>query len=75
MTSPQYTTGPTAAGPQHYYGSTDEPTLSYTRSPPAYVDDEALLGGAPRSSEDNVSFDSERSADFVEKYFFEEAGG
>lgn len=57
MTSPQYTTGPTAAGPQHYYGSTDEPTLSYTRSPPAYVDDEALLGGAPRSSEDNIPDD------------------
>jgi hypothetical protein len=46
--------GPTA-GPQHYYGSTDEPGL-FTRPPPAYVgDDETLLrGGIPRSSIDNA---------------------
>jgi hypothetical protein len=59
MSTPEYhpSQGPTAGqhstGPQNYYGSADEST--YTRPPPAYAgDDEALLRGIPRSSEDNV---------------------
>jgi hypothetical protein len=51
------TAGQHYAGPQHYYGSADD-TAMYTRAPPAYGDDEALLrGGAPRSSEDNIPDD------------------
>jgi hypothetical protein len=58
MSSPQYTKGPSAAGPQHYYGSAEEPSSSYTRPPPAYSgDDEALLSGGPRNSEDNIPDD------------------
>lgn len=42
----------------------EEPDNDYTHAPPAYaegsasrIDDEPLLGGAPRSSEDNVPDD------------------
>jgi hypothetical protein len=57
MTSPQHsnTSKDPTAGPQNYYGSADDSTSSYTRPPPAYAgDEEALLSGQARSSEDNV---------------------
>jgi len=51
-------------GSQNYY-ATENPT-SYTRAPPSYGDDEALLRGSPRNSEDNIPDDFKYSTNIAE---------
>jgi FtsH-binding integral membrane protein len=51
-------------GSQNYY-ATENPT-SYTHAPPAYGDDEALLRGSPRNSEDDIPDDFKYSTNIAE---------